>query len=296
MEELAGKFLAALRSQNFSAHTLRAYGHEVNEFTVFVRARSLDVKSAFTHASLRAFLGEKAVGKEKKNTSLRRISALRSFAKYLIKHGVIEENPFKLMPMPKREKILPKFLSVEETAKLINTTPTQDKKSSARDAAVLELLYGSGIRRSELTALNAGDVDLKNGVAKVLGKGNKERLVPVTDRAIAAIEKYLAGRGAVHGAEPLFLSHLGKRLSGEGLAFIVKNSVVNAGLARKITPHSLRHSFATHLLNNGCDLRSLQEMLGHKSLSATQVYTHVSLDRLKKIYSDSHPLSKEKKI
>jgi integrase/recombinase XerC len=152
-------------------------------------------------------------------------------------------------------------------------------------------MYSSGLRRSEITGLNLCDVNFNDGIVKVLGKGSKERLVPVTDAALDALQKYITTRPQETAGKsaPLFLSSRGTRLSGEALRLLVEGAALKTNLARKITPHSLRHTFATHLLNNGCDLKSLQEMLGHKSLSATQVYTHVSLDRIKKVYNSAHP-------
>lgn len=293
MKDLAEKFLLALKAKNFSPHTLRAYGLELDMFCDYAAARGLDARDAFTPQAVRSFLGASSKEGQKKNTSLRRISALRSFAKYALKTGVIDNNPFKLLTLPKRDKTLPKFLSEEEAARLMESAAEKSKKFPARDAAIFELAYGSGLRRSEITGLNVGDMDMALGVVRVLGKGSKERLVPVTDAAINAVQKYLASRPVYTMKDALFLGRLGGRLSGDGLAYIVKQSTIKANLARKITPHSLRHSFATHLLNNGCDLRSLQEMLGHKSLSATQVYTHVSLERLKKVYEDSHPFGEK---
>ena len=172
-------------------------------------------------------------------------------------------------------------------------TAAHSKHFAARDKALFELMYSSGLRRSEVTGLRIKDVDYFNGLVKVFGKGAKERLVPVTDEALNALKIYLAQRKNPQPDDALFLNKNGKPLTGDGLAYIFKNTAIRSHLARKVTPHSLRHSFATHLLNNGCDLRSLQEMLGHKSLAATQVYTHVSLEKLKSVYNHAHPESKE---
>ena len=223
---------------------------------------------------------------------LRKIASLRSFAAYLLRQGKLENNPFKLLPAPKRQRLLPKFLSVPETDRLLDTA-SNHPKFAARDKALFELMYSSGLRRSEVTGLKVRDIDFFNGIVKVFGKGAKERLVPVTDTALEAIQFYLACRKNPQQDEALFLNKNGKPLTGDGLAYIFKNTAIASHLARRVTPHSLRHSFATHLLNNGCDLRSLQEMLGHKSLSATQVYTHVSLEKLKNVYQQAHPKSKE---
>jgi site-specific recombinase XerD len=223
---------------------------------------------------------------------LRKIATLRSFTAYLMRQGHLDKNPFKLLPSPKKEKLLPKFLSIPETDRLLDTT-AQSKHFALRDKALFELMYSSGLRRSEVTALKIRDIDFFNGLVKVFGKGRKERLIPVTQTALQALKDYLATRKNPQAEEALFLNKNGKPLSGDGLAYIFKNTAIASHLARRVTPHSLRHSFATHLLGNGCDLRSLQEMLGHKSLSTTQVYTHVSLDQLKSVYNQAHPKSKE---
>jgi len=290
---LSAKFILHLQSKNFSAHTLRAYGADLADMDAYLSAHNLEPRQFFLHKNLRAYLALLSEKNQKKNTVLRKISVLRSFAKYLLKQGVIEVNPFKLLPLPKREKLLPKFLTETETERLLNTAANQGRMP-ARDKALFELIYSSGLRRAEVTGLSVSDVDLTSGVARVMGKGSKERLVPVTDAAISAVKEYLSARPSYDGRDPLFLNRLGGRLTGDGLAYILKNITIKANLARRVTPHSLRHSFATHMLNNGCDLRSLQEMLGHKSLAATQVYTHVSLDRLKKVYGESHPRAEDK--
>ena len=293
MQKWVEDFLIHLENKNFSAHTIRGYRADLNDFLLFCKQRGWNDLSALTPARIRQFLASIQTGKDPaRNTVLRKIAALRSLASYLMTQGKLPSNPFKLLPAPKRQKILPKFLTEPETNRLLETS-TQSKKFAPRDKALFELMYSSGLRRSEVTGLKIKDVNYFNGVVKVLGKGNKERLVPVTDAALQAIKDYLACRANPQPEEALFLNNHGKPLTGDGLAYIFKNTAISAHLARKVTPHSLRHSFATHLLNNGCDLRSLQEMLGHSSLAATQVYTHVSLEKLKNVYKHAHPKSKE---
>jgi integrase/recombinase XerC len=282
-------FYMHLRGRNLSAHTLRAYESDLKEFAAFMSLRGRLTARDFTIQNIRAYLANESQKEIARNSMLRKISALRSFAKYLSNRGVIAANPFKLFAAPRRERRLPKFLTEAEASKLMEAEVSP--RFAARNKALLELLYSSGLRRSEITGLNAGDVNFTEGCVKVLGKGGRERLVPVTDIALEAISNYLSTRAGVNAHAPLFLGSRGGRLSGEGLAQLIKKSAIKSNLARKITPHSLRHSFATHLLNNGCDLKTLQEILGHKSLGATQVYTHVSLDRLKKVYDDAHPKS-----
>lgn len=293
MEAWINAFLVHLQNKNFSPHTIRSYRADLQEFLLFFKKRKQDDLRFFTSANIRSFLASlQTLHQPARNTILRKIASLRSFAAFLLEQGKLERNPFKLLPAPKRERILPKFLSVEETDRLLDTA-AHSKHFAARDKALFELMYSSGLRRSEVTGLRVKDIDFFNGIVKVFGKGSKERLVPVTDAALDALKTYLACRKNPQPEDALFLNKNGKPLTGDGLAYIFKNTAISSHLARKVTPHSLRHSFATHLLNNGCDLRSLQEMLGHKSLAATQVYTHVSLEKLKSVYDHAHPKSKE---
>lgn len=290
MQQQINNFLQSLKVRNMSPHTLRAYTRDLEDaYTFFAKNNLIHLKD-FNIRNIRSYLAVENSTQIKRNTMLRKISSLRSFAKFLETRGLIKLNPFKLFDAPKREKMLPKFLTVEEASNLMEARPS--KIYSYRNKAILELLYGSGLRRSELIGLNICDINFEQGYAKVLGKGSKERIVPITDIALDSIQNYLLTRPQYAPSEPLFLSSYNRRISGEGIRKIIKQSAIDTKLVRHITPHSLRHSFATHLLNNGCDLKTLQEMLGHKSLSATQVYTHVSLERLKNVYNHSHPKSK----
>lgn len=292
MHEWIDAFLTELENKNFSPLTVRAYRTALTEFSTFCKTRKIAREKAFTPSQLRTFLAFIQLNNPKRNTVLRKIASLRSFTAYLVRQGKLDKNPFKLLPSPKKEKLLPKFLSEPETDRLINTAE-HSPHFAARNKALFELMYSSGLRRSEVTGLKIKDIDLFNGFVKVLGKGRKERLVPVTQTALQAIKDYLACRPNPQPQEALFLNKNGTPLTGDGLAYIFKNTAIASHLARQVTPHSLRHSFATHLLSHGCDLRSLQEMLGHKSLSTTQVYTHVSLEQLKSVYNEAHPKSKE---
>lgn len=292
MRELAEHFLMYLQNKNFSAHTLQGYGEDLEEFATFCDARKAGPAQAFTPVFIRSFLASLTAKHPARNTILRKIASLRSFTHYLLEQDRLKQNPFKLLPAPKRERLLPKFLTPEEVDRLLDTAGDKGRFAS-RNRALFELIYSSGLRRGEVTGLKIRDVDFFNGVVKVLGKGNKERYVPVTNEALEAIKDYLSTRANPQGGDALFLNKNGTPLTGDGLAYIFKHLAIQSGVARKVSPHSLRHSFATHLLNNGCDLRSLQEMLGHKSLSATQVYTHVSLEKLKDVYQHAHPKNKE---
>jgi len=292
MQEQVQLFLRHLHNKNFSAYTLRGYEEDLSQFTDFCASRKITDVRHFSLPLVRSFLASLSVHKYQRNTLLRKIASLRSFANYLVDQNKIENNPFKLLPAPKRERLLPKFLNTEETDRLINTAANTGH-FALRNKALLELIYSSGLRRSEIIGLKIADVDFFNGVVKVLGKGNKERYVPVTAAALQALRDYLGTRPHPQPTDALFLNKNNTPLTGDGLAYIFKNLAIKSNIVRKVSPHSLRHSFATHLLNNGCDLRSLQEMLGHKSLLATQVYTHVSLDKLKSVYQHAHPKNKE---
>lgn len=282
------KFLTHLRaSRNFSAHTLRAYEADLR---LFIDGHPALEPQALDRSHVRAYLARlQGVPAPRRNSILRRVSSLRSFARYLREQGVLRQDPFLNLPLPKREARLPKFLSEREMVDLLSRGGAAGSATRERDRAVVELLYSSGLRRSELSALNVGDVDWLSGFARVFGKGSRERLVPVGGRALACLRDYLSKRRAPEAGEPLFLNGRGRRLSDQGVAFVLRRWIDSARWLKPVTPHAFRHSFATHLLNRGCDLRSVQEMLGHKSLATTQVYAHVSLEHLKKVYRESHP-------
>ncbi len=283
------RFLTTLRAaRHCSAQTLRAYEADLRSFLSFIGPlppRSLE------RSHLRAYLAELQKGALRRNSMLRRISALRSFTRYLREQGALGRDPFLNLPMPKRESRLPRFLTEKEVAQVLGEGGRG--RLPERDRAILELLYSSGLRRSELSALNVGDLDLVSGLARVFGKGARERLVPVGAAALSALRGYLKKRARPGPGEPLFLNARGGRLGGQGVAWVLRRWGDSAGWPKPLNPHAFRHSFATHLLNNGCDLRSVQEMLGHKSLQSTQVYAHVSLERLRKVYEEAHPEAKQ---
>lgn len=283
------RFLTHLRaSRNYSGHTLRAYESDLRQFLAGIG--ELD-PGGLERAHVRAHLARLQSGSSlRRNSLLRKISAARSFARYLREQGVLKRDPFLNLPLPKKETRLPKFLSEREMEKLLAREPSAPGPFQERDRAIVELLYSSGLRRSELSALNAGDVDFVSGFVRVFGKGSRERLVPVGEAALSALRQHLRKRpDAGRGGEALFVNARGQRLSGQGVAWVVRRWIESARWLKPVTPHAFRHSFATHLLNRGCDLRSVQEMLGHKSLATTQVYTHVSLEGLKKTYQQAHP-------
>ena len=229
--------------------------------------------------------------KNKKSSIARKISTLRSFFKYLVREQRVTANPAKSVSTPKREKVLPSTLSVDEAFRLVEAPAKGEEGKALRDRAILELLYSSGIRVSELVGLNADHPDMELGIVKVLGKRRKERIVPVGSKAIEALSAYLKERGAVDGKAPLFVNSRGGRFTARSVERVVKKYAKRSGIFRKISPHSLRHTFATHLLDSGADIREIQEMLGHASLSTTQRYTHLTLGKLMEVYDKAHPRS-----
>lgn len=283
------RFLTHLRaSRNYSPHTLRAYGKDLEAFVV--KYPGLE-PGGIERVHVRAFLADlQKEGGLARASILRRMAALRSFVKYLRSAGLLKGNPVFGVPLPKRGRPLPKFLTESEMAELMAVPASSNAAQQPRDRALIELIYSSGLRRAEVTSLNCGDIDYMSGTVRVFGKGSKERIVPVGDGALKCLRSYLEGRRK-EDAEPVFIGPSGKRLSDAGLVFILSRWVKASALKKRITPHVLRHSFATHLMNRGCDIRMVQEMLGHVSLQTTQIYTHVSLDRMKEVYKDSHPRS-----
>ena len=231
--------------------------------------------------------------KNKKTTIARKLSAIRSFFKYLQKNGIISENPAELVLTPKQDKTIPVYLSVDEMFRLLDSIQT-DSLLGLRNRAIFETLYSSGIRVSELAAMNFSDVDFSAATVQVSGKGNKQRIVPVGHKALAAIKAYRnrlqqqAGLPSTNEG-PLFLNRFRTRLSPRSIARILRKLVEAVGLLTPVSPHALRHTFATHMLDAGADLRAVQELLGHRSLSTTQKYTHVSIDRLMETYDRAHP-------
>ena len=234
-----------------------------------------------------AYLREKSISKR---SIARKLSSLRTFFRFLERDGYVKANPVAIISTPKLDRKLPLFLDEKSVLRLIMAPDTKTLRG-ARDRAMLETLYTSGIRVGELVGIDISDVDFISGVVKVLGKGRKERLAPLGDKAINAIREYLAYRDSKKQSdtEALCLNKSGKRITTRSVRRIVDRYIKDLGVKEHISPHTLRHSFATHLLNRGADLRSVQELLGHKNLSTTQIYTHVTIERLKSVYDKAHP-------
>jgi integrase/recombinase XerC len=222
----------------------------------------------------------------------RKLAVLRSFFKYLRREGLLKVNPARLVNIPRQDRLLPSFLTVDQAAALMDS-PTSYDRSSLRDKAILETFYSTGIRLSELVELNTEDIDFDSGLARIRGKGKKERIVPIGSKAIEALKKYLGVKSAAQG-QAIFLNRTGERLTARSVARIAKRYLSRVGLP-EVSAHGLRHSFATHLLEEGVDLRSIQELLGHSSIATTQRYTHLNADQLMAIYDKAHPRAKVKK-
>ncbi|WLR59747.1 tyrosine recombinase XerC [Guptibacillus hwajinpoensis] len=280
--------------KNCSPHTISGYLQDIEHFKTFMKQQTIDVFAAVSYADVRIYLTELHERGYARKTAARKISTLRSLYRFLLRENIVEINPFTMSSLPKQEKRLPQFLYEKELNVLFDT-PDTAKPLGQRDRALLEVLYGCGIRVSECVALNLEDIDFAIGTIFVLGKGRKERYVPIGSFAIDAIKEYLEdGRVklASSGKEPtkaLFLNFRGSRVTARGVRTILDKIVKDASLHVHISPHVMRHTFATHLLNEGADLRSVQELLGHSDLSSTQIYTHVTGDRLRNIYMNHHP-------
>lgn len=277
-----------------SDHTIRSYRVDLDDFLGFLEEKGLPLApEGLDHLHLRLYLGQLARRGLKRSSISRRLSAIRSFFRYLKREGLIKCNPARLVSTPKFTKGLPRWLTVEEAFSLVEAPPQVDAKG-IRDRAILELLYSSGLRVGELVGLDLGDVDLQEGLVRVLGKGGKERLIPVGSKACEALRLYLKVRGEFGPKEDaLFLNRWGRRLSARSVGKIVKEYALRGGVLKPVTPHLLRHTFATHMLDGGADLRAIQELLGHARLSTTQRYTHVSLSTLMEVYDRAHPRAKK---
>jgi len=288
MQRYIDKFMNYLKiEKNAAANTVTNYTIDLKSFSAFLGERDI---TAVDHLVLRIFLAEMRAKNYSKRTIARKLASLRTFFKFLYREGHIKTNPITAILTPKLDKKLPVVLDVAKVARLVQSPP-EDAVSGLRDRAILETLYSAGIRVSELVGLDLDDVDFISGVIKVLGKGSKERMVPIGEPALAAIRRYVEERddAKVRDRDAVFLNKSGKRLTDRSIRRIIDKYIRACSIQEHISPHSLRHSFATHLLDRGADLRSVQELLGHMNLSTTQIYTHVTMERLKTVYDKAHP-------
>lgn len=300
MDEEIRQFEGYLKGRNASEHTVKGYVGDLKELHRYLtppdsggKPGTFSVQELDTQV-IREYLGHLHGRKIEKSSIARKISALRSFCRYLCKRQVLPHNPAKLIRSPKVAQKIPNYLTVEDCVALIET-PDLNRPGGRRDRAILELLYACGLRASELTGVNIGDIDFREALILVRGKGKTERLVPFGSHCHAALKAYLEERCSQPAAQsveaglPVFLNARGSRLTTRSVQALVEKHLRSARLNQKISPHGLRHSFATHLLNSGADLRSIQELLGHKNLSTTQRYTHLSIGHLVEQYDKAHP-------
>jgi integrase/recombinase XerC len=307
------EYLEYLKAErDASAHTLRNYRVDLTQFLAYLREREGEGRgpapAEVDHLAIRGFMARLHGARLARTSVARKLATLRSFFRFLCRQGRLAANPAEMVQSPRLPVRTAPHLTVDEVFQLLaapdRLTSAEKAKSTkmvgalrARDRAILELFYASGLRIGELVGLDLANVDHGEGFARVRGKGGKERIVPVGRKALEALRVYLEVRGTIHpqgvtgprGAEALFLNHRGGRISTRGVSRIVLTHLLRSGLGKKITPHGLRHSFATHLLDAGADLRAIQELLGHARLSTTQRYTHVGLDKVLEVYDRAHP-------
>jgi integrase/recombinase XerC len=291
------RFIRTLEvEENASPHTVRNYASDLRQFSEFAALRLGGDAASISCESLdqtlvRAFLVE-LLRRNRKSSVARKLSAVKRFFREAIRHGAIDVDPTAGIVTPKKDKQLPAHLTVDDMFRLLDA-PDASTAAGKRDRAILEVTYSCGLRVSELVGLDWDDIDVRLGVVRVRGKGNKERVVPIGEKALAALRLYRENLGAlcpaVRDTGAVFLNRRGRRLTTRSVARTVDHYTIVSGLAAKVSPHALRHSFATHLLGAGADLRAIQELLGHASLSTTQKYTHVDLDQLMSVYDKSHP-------
>lgn len=295
------RYLTSVRG--LSPRTAQAYASDVQQFVHFLAARLGEARAfdfaAVDYRMVRGWVAQLRAAHYARNTIARRLASLRSFFRYLVNEGILQSNPAELVGMPSQPRRLPEVLYPADLQRLLQA-PGDDSPLALRDKAILEFLYATGVRVSELAALNLSDIDLDRRTATVMGKGNKERIVFFGAPAERALRRYLAhgrphllARSPAAGAQPaLFLNCRGGRLSCRGIQRMVRKWVLEAAIGQRVSPHVLRHTFATHLLDNGADLRAIQELLGHSSVATTQIYTHVSAERLRHSYEQAHPLAR----
>ncbi len=292
MREYVQQFLDFLTvEKGFSGNTIAAYRNDLSQFCEYLEGRNDG--ASLERATILDYILHLRTRKYAGSTVARKTAALRSFCHYLAAEGQIREDPTEHLDAPRVGKPLPKAISTAEVDLLLRQTREAETPEAIRDSAMLELLYATGMRVSELVNLNVEDINLTAGYTRCFGKGSKERVIPINSSAVGAVERYLSQSRSILVRRPdqkaLFLNHRGERLTRQGFWLIIKTYARKSGIVSDITPHTLRHSFATHLLNRGADLRSVQELLGHANISTTQIYTHLDSARLRRVYDEAHP-------
>lgn len=295
MRKLLEEFLAYLEGErDASPYTIKNYANDIGQFISYCQAKGVEAPWQIERPLLRDYLAELDETGYARSSIARRLAELRSFGDFLVREEILERNPFHLVDAPRVPQRLPQYLTPEEVEALL-AVPDLSTPLGMRDRAIIEVLYGAGLRVSELVSMDVEDVDLAQAQVRVLGKGNKERIGLLGRPAVQAVRVYLEqGRPALAGRRPnnaLWLNHRGGRLTVRGVAMMLDNAGRQAGLSTRVSPHVLRHSFATHMLDGGADLRVVQELLGHASLLTTQTYTHVSQAHAREVYLRSHPRS-----
>jgi len=286
-------FISHLRlERGLSPHTIRAYSTDLAQYVLWTDRAGIDPMTPGVQ-ELRRYVRDMELAGYARRTTSRRLSSLRSFFGYLERCGLVVTNPAALLSAPRIPRTLPRVVPDHVLQKLLDA-PDDSRPLGARDAAILELLYASGMRVGELVALDVRDVDMTQGLVRIMGKGSRERIVPLHRFAVARLRHYvLEARPSIvsYSGEALFLGRTGHRFSSKGVREMIASYVEDVATAANVTPHMLRHTFATHMLENGADLRTIQELLGHIALSTTQIYTHLSTGRLREVHRDAHPRS-----
>lgn len=298
MQHIFAKYVNYLEAEKHASdYTVRNYATDMRAFLGFLKDKGLETLDEVDRAVVRDWLVSLMEGGAARSSIARRLSAVRSFFRFIVREGWLASDPVASATSPKLDKRLPSFLTVDEMKRLLEA-PDMSTAAGRRDRAIIELLYASGLRVSELSGLDMGQVNLNTNELRVWGKGSKERVVLIGDPAAAALTEYLE-RGRVEltakgGGSAVFVNRYGRRLTERWVQLMLKKYARRAGIDKNVHPHLLRHTFATHMLNGGADLRVVQELLGHASLSSTQIYTHVSKSQAKKVYLSAHPLAKNK--
>lgn len=286
-EDILDNFMEELIRRDYSDNTIKSYRIDIEEFFDFLKKNEIVEINNIKRTTIRDFMGELLSYGYKKSSVARKLSAIKSFFRFLVRNEVMSNNPAISIKTPKKDRNLPSFLSEREMEEVLESLPVK-KDLEVRNKAMIEILYGTGIRASEMVNLDIKDLDFNEKSIRIFGKGKKERIVPLTGKAHEWLLKYVRDiRGDKSGA--VFLSKSGIRLTQRDLQRIVKKSISRVATLHQMSPHTIRHTFATHLLNRGADLRAIQELLGHESLSTTQIYTHMSIEKLKKEYKRAHP-------
>ena len=304
MEKMIEKYLRYLKiERNASVHTITSYKNDLTSFNFFCKTQfeitpsNVDI-NLITRLTLRLWLGNLSEEGLAKSSIARKVAALKSFFKYCFKRGYIEKNPAHLLVIPKKEKTLPKTVTLDDIVRLLESIDISSPQG-LQDRAILEILYSTGIRVSELVSLNIFDVDLRSSQISVIGKGNKQRMIPIGSTAHRIMKEFLRERSKLYGKRTdadahraLFLAASGQRIYDRSIRHTVERYLKIHSEVTQKSPHVLRHSFATHMLDNGADIRIIKEFLGHSNLAATQIYTHTSVERLKNVYEQAHPRAK----